>query len=127
MNNYFIWNGKRSTEYGVFVSEQPPITFPEERSKQTTIPGRPGSLTTLEGDDVYEDLTLSAKCFIRDPAMIPNIGTWLKGGGKVTFANRPGGYYNARISNQIPFEKILRGNSALLLRRQFPLLPAVLV
>ena len=110
MKDYFIWNGKKSTEYGVFVSEQPPITFPEERSKQTTIPGRPGSLTTLEGDDVYEDLTLTATCFIRDPALIPGIGSWLKGGGKVTFANRPDGYYNARISNQIPFEKILRGN-----------------
>ena len=110
MNNYFIWNGTRSTDYGVFVSEQPPITLPKERSKQTTIPGRPGSLTTLEGDDVYEDLTLTATCFIRNPALIPGIGSWLKGGGKVTFANRPGGYYNARISNQIPFEKILRGN-----------------
>ena len=103
MNDWFEWNGKRSTEYGVFVSEQPPITFPKERSKQTNIPGRPGSLTTLEGDDVYEDLTLTATCFIRNPALIPGIGSWLKGGGKVTFANRPGGYYNARISNQIPF------------------------
>ena len=94
MNDWFEWNGKRSTEYGVYVSEQPPITIPKERSKQTTIPGRPGSLTTLEGDDVYEDLTLTATCFIRDPALIPSIGLWLKGGGKVTFANRPGGYYN---------------------------------
>ena len=28
----------------------------------------------------------------------------------MTFANRPGGFYHARVSNQIPFEKILRGN-----------------
>ena len=68
MNNYFIWNGTRSTDYGVFVSEQPPITLPKERSKQTPIPGRPGSLTILEGDDVYEDMTLTATCFIRNPA-----------------------------------------------------------
>ncbi len=74
------------------------------------LPGKPGSLTTLEGDDVYDDLTLTATCFIRDPALIPSIAAWLKGGGTVTFANRPGGFYHARVSNQIPFEKILRGN-----------------
>ena len=110
MIDWFEWNGTRCTEYGIYVSEQPPVTIPQERSKQTTIPGRPGSLTTLEGDDVYDDLTLTATCFIRDPALIPSIASWLKGGGTVTFANRPGGFYQARISNQIPFEKILRGN-----------------
>ena len=30
--------------------------------------------------------------------------------GIVTFANRDGGFYYARVVNQIPFEKILRGN-----------------
>jgi phage-related protein len=53
---------------------------------------------------------MTATCFIRDPALIPAIAGWLKGGGTVTFANRPGGFYHARIANQIPFEKILRGN-----------------
>ena len=110
LNDWFEWNGERSTAHGVYVQEQPPITMPKERSTQTTIPGRPGSLTTLEGDDVYDDLTLTATCFIRDPALIPDITAWLKGGGTVAFANRPGGFYHARVSNQIPFEKILRGN-----------------
>ena len=110
MNDYFIWNGTRCTEHGIYVSEQPPITVPKERSKQTTIPGRPGTLTTLEGEDVYEDLTLTATCVVRDPARIPEIAAWLKGSGTVTFANRPGGFYHAWIANQIPFEKILRGN-----------------
>lgn len=110
MNDWFEWNGVRCTEYGIYVSEQPTITLPQERSTQTKIPGRPGSLTTLEGDDVYDDLTLTATCFIRNPERIPAIAGWLKGGGTVTFANRPGGFYHARIANQIPFEKILRGN-----------------
>ena len=110
MIDWFEWNGTRCTEYGIYVSEQPPVTIPQERSKQTTIPGRPGSLSTLEGEDVYDDLTLTATCFIRDPAFIPSIAAWLKGGGTVTFANRPGGFYHAHVSNQIPFEKILRGN-----------------
>lgn len=110
MNDYFIWNGVDCRTYGIHVSEQPPITIPAERTKQVSVPGRPGSLTILEGDNVYDDLLLTASCFISDPAQIPAIAAWLKGSGSVTFANRTGGYYKARIANQIPFEKVLRGN-----------------
>ena len=110
MKDYFIWNGVDCRTYGIHVSEQPPITLPAERSTQTNVPGRSGSLTTLEGDDVYDDLLLTATCFITDTGRIGDIGRWLKGGGTVVFANRPGGHYKARIANQIPFEKILRGN-----------------
>lgn len=110
MNDWFSWNGVSCTEYGIHVSEQPPITIPSERATFTNVPGRPGSLTTLEGDDVYDDQVLTATCFISDPSRISAIAAWLKGSGKVTFANRQGGSYFARIANQISFEKILRGN-----------------
>ena len=110
MNDWFSWNGKKCTEYGIHVLEQPPITIPAERATFTDVPGRPGSLTTLEGDDVYDDLILTAQCMISDPSNIRAIASYLKGCGKVAFANRPGGFYFARIVNQIPFEKILRGN-----------------
>ncbi len=110
MTDYFIWNGVDCRTKGIHVSELPPITIPLERNKQTNVPGRPGSLTQLEGDDVYDDMILTATCFISDPAQIPAIAAWLKGKGTVTFANRNGGHYNARIANQIPFEKVLRGN-----------------
>ncbi len=110
MTDYFIWNGVDCRTKGIHVSELPPITIPLERSKQTNVPGRPGSLTQMEGDDVYDDMILTATCFIADPAQIPAIAAWLKGKGTVTFANRTGGHYNARIANQIPFEKVLRGN-----------------
>ena len=110
MKDWFEWNGVRCTDHGIYVLEQPPPTMPNERVTYTDIPGRPGSLTTLEGNDVYEDVTLTAKCMIADPDVIPVLAGWLKGGGTVTFANREGGFYYARIVNQIPFEKILRGN-----------------
>ena len=110
MQDYFLWNGVDCRQYGIHVSEQPPITFPAERSTQTNVPGRPGSLTTLEGEDVYDDLLLTASCFITSLDRIYEISRWLKGSGTVTFANRTGGYYKARIANQIPFEKVLRGN-----------------
>ena len=110
MNDWFIWNGARCTEYGMHVLELPPPTIPAERVTFTNVPGRPGSLTMLEGDDVYDDMILTAQCMISDPGDIHTIASYLKGSGKVAFANRPGGFYFARIVNQIPFEKILRGN-----------------
>ena len=55
MQDYFLWNGVDCRTYGIHVTEQPPITIPAERSTQTNVPGRPGSLTQLEGEDVYDD------------------------------------------------------------------------
>ena len=110
MNDWFEWNGVRCTEYGIHVSEQPPITVPEQCVTQVVVPGRSGNLNILEADDVYDDIVLTATCFIADPSRIPEIAAWLRGMGTVTFANRQGGFYYAWIANQIPFEKILRGN-----------------
>ena len=110
MTDYFIWNGTKSTDYGIHVSEHPPITVPSERQTYTSVPGRPGSLTTLEGDDVYDDMTLTCTCWIEDSAQIPKIAKWLKGSGKVTFATRLGGYYQARVTNQLSFEQVLKGH-----------------
>ena len=110
MNDWFEWNGVRCTQYGIHVLEQPPVTIPSERVAFTDVPGRSGSLTQLEGDDVYDDMVLTATCLIDDPSRIPEIAAWLRGSGTVTFANRQGGFYHARVVNQIPFEKILRGN-----------------
>lgn len=110
MQDWFSWNGQRCTAFGIHVSEQPPVTIPSERVSFTDVPSRPGSLTTLEGDDVYDDMILTATCFIENLNNLTAISNWLKGSGKVTFANRPEGYYQARVVNQIPFEKILRGN-----------------
>ena len=110
MTDWFEWNGVKCTDYGIHVSEHPPITIPNERATFTAVPGRAGTLTTLEGEDVYDDMILSATCFIDDPEQIPAIAAWLRGSGTVTFANREGGFYFARITNQISFDKILRGN-----------------
>ena len=46
---------------GIHVSEHPPITIPEERVTFTDVPGRSGSLTTIEADETYNDQVLSVK------------------------------------------------------------------
>ena len=84
MNDWFEWNGVKCTDYGIYVTEQPPPTIPEERVTFTDVPGRSGSLTTLEGDYVYNDMVLTATCVISDPDRIPEIAGWLRGSGTVS-------------------------------------------
>ena len=110
MNDWFEWNDVRCTEHGIHVLEQPVLTLPNERATFVDVPGRSGSLTVLEGDAVYDDLVLTAQCIVENLERHEEIASYLRGSGRATFANRPEGYYEARIVNQIPFEKILRGN-----------------
>ena len=110
MTDWFEWNGRKCTDFGIHVSEHPPITLPAERSTFINVPGRSGSLTLLEDEDVYDDMLLTCSCFIENTDRLSEIAVWLRGSGTVTFANRQGGFYHARVVNQIPFEKILRGN-----------------
>ena len=110
MNDWFEWNDVRCTEHGIHVLEQPVLMLPNERTTFVDVPGRSGSLTVLEGDAVCDDLVLTAQCMVENLERYEEIASYLRGSGRVTFANRPEGYYEARIVNQIPFEKILRGN-----------------
>lgn len=110
MNDWFSWNGVKCTEYGIHVTAQPSIIRPSERVTFTNVPGKPGSLTTLESDDVYDDFILPVECTVADLSRLPEICAWLKGAGKLGLPARPGGFYNARIANQIEFSKILRNH-----------------
>lgn len=128
MLDWFIWNGEYCTDHGMHAMTQPTIIVPKERVTYVNIPGRGGSLTTLEGSNIYDDISLSCNCLIEDPFpvigvektdLISEIAAWLKGSGTVTFANRDNGFYYARIDNQLPFDKIVRGNPHMAFPVQF--------
>lgn len=123
MNDWFEWNGVKCTTYGIHVSEQPPLTIPKERTTQITVPGRPGTVTVTEGQDIYDDLTLTVRCWMANPATFPAVAAWLKGRGTLTFANRQGGHYYARLSEEAPFNRIMRGNSHVSFELTFLCLP----
>jgi phage-related protein len=110
MNDWFSWNGVKSTGYGIHVTEQPSVIRPSERATFINVPGRIGSLTTLEADDVYDDFVLPMECAVSDLSRMTEIGGWLKGAGALELAERPGGFYYARVANQIEFAKVLRNH-----------------
>ena len=110
MNDWFEFNGVRCTEHGIHVTEQPSIIRPSERVTFTNVPGRNGSLTTLEGEDVYDDFILPISCTVSDISRLPDICAWLKGAGTLKLAARSGGFYYARLANQIELTKVLRNH-----------------
>lgn len=110
MKDWFEWNGTRCTAFGIHVTTQPSIIRAPERVTFTNVPGRSGSLTTLEADDVYDDFILPIECTVSDMSRVLEINAWLKGAGTLKLAARPGGFYYARISNQIEFAKVLRNH-----------------
>ena len=107
---WFKWNNVDAKTYGVQILTLPPIeTMPLERTNEVTIPGRSGSLTITEGDDIYDKISLSCSCIMEDTSKIASFCAWMKGYGTAKFSNRPNGYYKGRVSNQISFDKVLRG------------------
>ena len=113
MKDYIIWKGVNSRTVGITVTELPEIILPEERVTFTDVPGLSGSLAQTEGVDVYKDITLAVKCYCPDPApaAVAAIAAYFRRAGRLELPNRPDGYYEARVVNQIPFAKILRGNT----------------
>ena len=114
MRDYITWKGINSRTVGITVTELPEIVLPEERVTFTDVPGLSGSLTQTEGMDVYKDITLVVKCYCLSPTpqSIQAIAAYFRSGGRLELPNRPEGYYEARVINQIQFAKILRGNTS---------------
>ena len=109
MNPWFIWKGESSEDYGIWVSELPAPTRAEERMEDITIPGRAGSLTYREGDNVHEAYVRDVKITVRANADFASLLTWLSGDGQAIFSNEPDRVYTAHINGEVKFDK--EGNS----------------
>lgn len=55
-------------------------------------------------------MLLTVKYYITDAGRLDDICGWLKGSGNLELSNRAGGYYKARVNNQVSFNKLLRTN-----------------
>lgn len=126
--DWFEWNGVKCTQYGMHVLGQPSILSAAERVSNEEIPGRSGTLTLLEGDNIFDDVTIAVVCVIDDPyetvdgesiSRISKICGWLRGNGTIKFANQQEGYRKGRVANQISFDKIVNGNPHMSFQVQF--------
>lgn len=108
MADWFEFKGIRSTSLGVKITKHPNIPLAKERVTNETIPGRSGSLTTLEGAAVYDDVVVSIPVALETFANLDAVAAWLRGAGDLVLGDNPGRCYKARCSNQMDLAKVFR-------------------
>lgn len=64
MTHEFWLDDISCADYGLFVQQFPPVSRAKERVSTVTIPGRSGTLTLLQGDDVYDAVTKTVTCAV---------------------------------------------------------------
>jgi phage-related protein len=94
---------------GVVVNSYPPIVHPKERTTEITVPGRPGTLTLTEGENVYDPFIRSMPCSVRTQANANALIAWLRGAGTVIFGDEPAFSYRARVDAQFDLARIMKG------------------
>lgn len=107
---YFIWHNIDSRDVkGLIVTELPPITKPKMRTQVLTLDGRDGSIITPLGFEAYKK---KIKIGLTKGYDINNLIEWFTGAGQIIFSNEEDKYYNAQITENIDFEKLLRFKTA---------------
>ena len=115
MKPYFLYKGKKSRDMGISILKLPPRIKPEQRGELITIPGRDGFL--FESDESYHNKTLEIECTFLPPDnkskeeidnIIKEILVWLDGSGDLIFSDYLDYYYEARIINAIPIERLFK-------------------
>lgn len=108
MADWFEFKDVHSASLGVFMKTAAMLSIPKERATFEPIPGRSGTLTILEGENVFDDLLQSVSCRVSDLSTLDQIGAWLRGSGALVLGDMPDRYYKARCVNQIDLSKIIR-------------------
>ena len=103
--SFFIWKNKDCRAMGCYLATSPAIIRPEERVKHIEIPGRPGDLTMLEGEDIFNSYIQTVSLIARGSIRIREIYDWLRGSGYVTFGPEPDRKQMARIIGAITLQK----------------------
>lgn len=116
MADWFEWNGVSCTTKGIYVSSQPVVTLASERLSNITIPGRPGSYTQTQGENIFESVTYSIPCFAEHltESELKELDSWLRGSGKLVLPNRQiqnenTRYYIARHTTALAPSFMIRG------------------
>lgn len=103
---WFMWNNIDSRDMGLWVSALPPIVRAKERTDEIKVPGKAGSLTMLEGQNVHDSYLKNCVVTVPRTADFAALLAWLSGEGKVIFSNEENRVYNARIAGEVSFDRI---------------------
>ena len=102
---FFIWKGKNSyADFGLYVKSFPEHVRPQERHQVVEIPGKTGSMTLLEGNDVYESYPANMVVIVKNKTEKDRIIAWLRGSGEMIVSNDLDKARHARIVGEVLFD-----------------------
>lgn len=119
MKPHFIWKSESSLQYKITINRLPPRIKPQLRGEVIEIPGRNGSL--FESEECYDTKQIEIECTIiptteeETKEIMMELPIWLDGFDKLILSDYPEYYYDARIINVIPIERLFKKY------RKFPL------
>lgn len=111
MRSWFNWNGQNSLNRGIILETAPEIVRAQERVTQVTVPGRPGDLILLEGDDVYEPYALNMTITVRGAENAQRAWYWLRGAGTLSLSCTPDLVQDARLMNAVNLVRVTRNSN----------------
>lgn len=109
-DNFFIFSGRRCTDYDMFVEHYPEQPKPARKLEHIDVPGRNGSLTIDGGG--YENVTVRYDCYFRGgPEQASAIAAWLYSAGsgytRLEDTYHPGVYRLASFNGPVTAENIM--------------------
>ncbi len=113
MKNYFIFLPDSggyidSRELGLHIPELPPIQRATERVERVIVPGRSGTLTKKQGENVYDSYQKSFDIIATDPSKIQSVHRLLRGNGKMIFSNEQNYRYTVSFAEGWSFNRFFR-------------------
>ena len=106
---WFEFNGRKSSEMGVIIEKMPSIIMPSRTYDEIQIPGAD---TNVSKPGQLEKILYSFECRLMttDPKELRKIISWLSTTeqSKLILSTEEDVYYNAKVINSIPFEKVFR-------------------
>ncbi len=113
MKNYFIFLPDSggyidSRELGLHIPELPPIQRATERVERVIVPGRSGTLTKKQGENVYDSYQKSFDIIATEPNKIQSVHRLLRGNGKMIFSNEPNFRYTVSFAEGWSFNRFFR-------------------
>lgn len=97
----FIWKGKDSyLDYGIIITQKPPLSKAERNIEEIQVPGRNGDLVI--DYNTYQSIDFQITCNMRFSTHdIEEIKAWLDGFDNLIFSWQNDRYYKARLINRI--------------------------
>ena len=102
---YVIYNGVDTRSLGVWIGKLPDIVLPPERIESIQIYGRPGSLHTSEGKNIYDSYEKTFSIIVRPEADVRTVLNTFRGSGQIIFSNEPNRIYTGRVIKDVKLSR----------------------